>query len=430
MEQGRNETCNCGSGLKYKKCCINKNQQPAEDSKVNFSMDSLLSVVRIGLENLDAFEGSNNKVNVKTISVVNIDTILCEFYSYADNSIDIKVETSVIISFMSAFFKDELESYGFRYYAAKAYDNNDQELLYAISSKETAQLIGQGNSIDWLKSTLFQENTSDYRLGQAKKIISEIENSLRHVITEVLNGKYGNDWWSKSMDNKLGKGVKQTYSEQFGEEISDGDILIKYTYTIQLKKIISTHWSSFNHLFDNKIEFENAMDKLNLIRREEAHNRNITEEQLSELKNLYYLILSKVSESYPEFIPTYLIDNWRLKIKVIMSDSYKPLFSGNELIDEENPILKFNNSIQTTKHMIEYIEDKVGKLKSIVVPVQKKSLHDELLDIFSQYLILQEKKLEKALAGEHEELLSTLKLIEQHEKQFNNFAEKFLLSEA
>ena len=23
-QQGRNEKCNCGSGLKYKKCCINK----------------------------------------------------------------------------------------------------------------------------------------------------------------------------------------------------------------------------------------------------------------------------------------------------------------------------------------------------------------------------------------------------------------------
>jgi len=23
-QQGRNEKCNCGSGLKYKKCCLNK----------------------------------------------------------------------------------------------------------------------------------------------------------------------------------------------------------------------------------------------------------------------------------------------------------------------------------------------------------------------------------------------------------------------
>lgn len=25
-QQGRNEKCNCGSGLKYKKCCLNNNK--------------------------------------------------------------------------------------------------------------------------------------------------------------------------------------------------------------------------------------------------------------------------------------------------------------------------------------------------------------------------------------------------------------------
>ena len=27
MNIGRNDTCSCGSGLKYKKCCINKRQE-------------------------------------------------------------------------------------------------------------------------------------------------------------------------------------------------------------------------------------------------------------------------------------------------------------------------------------------------------------------------------------------------------------------
>ena len=26
-QQGRNEKCNCGSGLKYKKCCLNKTEE-------------------------------------------------------------------------------------------------------------------------------------------------------------------------------------------------------------------------------------------------------------------------------------------------------------------------------------------------------------------------------------------------------------------
>lgn len=431
MTQRRNEICNCGSGLKFKKCCMNKKSQPSNEEKSNASVKSILSIIKFGLENLDALEGSDKKVKVKDVSIMNLDTLSCQFYAYSDKSVDLKVEIATIMGFFNGFFKDDsFENVDFKYYAARAYDENDQELLYAISSKQAAQLIGEGNSLDWLKSTLFQENTSDYRLGMAKRIISEIENSIRTVVKDRLKKQYGNDWWNQSLNNKLGNGIKGTYNNQFGEEISDGDILINYTYLLQLKKIISTHWICFRHLFDNKIDFENAIDELNKIRREEAHNREITAGHLTDLNNLHNSILSKISEEYPETLSTYLIDNWRIKIKSIMQQSYKPLYKGTELVDEPEPNLKLRRSIDSTKHLIEYIDNTVDKLESVVTPTQKKSLHNELLEVFETYKNLQEKKLKNVSDGEFDELLITIKLIEQHELRMNQFSEKFLLSES
>ncbi len=430
MRLKRNQICDCGSGLKYKKCCMNKDSQSSKE-EANIPLDSIISFIRFGLENLDALEGSDKKVRVKEISIINIDTLQCQFYSYSENSIDIKVEIVTIMGFFNGFFKDDsFANVDFKHYAVRAYDQTDKELLYALSSKKTAQLLGEGNSIEWLKSTLFQENTNDYRLGIAKRIISEVENTIRHVVKDILSRQFDCDWWNQALNNKLGQSIKYTYSNQFGEETSNGDILINYTYLLDLKKIISTHWPYFKHLFDNKTDFENSIIQLNKIRREEAHNRNISEIHLVELNKLHISILSKIAELYPKVISTYLIGNWRLKIKTIMNDSYKPLYKDNEIVNEPNPILKLNKSINSTNHIIEYLDNTLCKLKSVVVPIQKRLLHDELIEIFETYKDLQEKKLENVTSGEFEDLLNTIKLIEQKETQMNNFANKFLLSEA
>jgi len=131
----------------------------------------------------------------------------------------------------------------------------------------------KGNSLDWMKSSIFQENTEDYRLSVAKKQISEIENALREIIVDRLSKKHGKNWFILSVGKKLRESVIGTYTNQFGFEIEDGDVLIKYTFVLQLKKIICTNWKDFSDLFSNKIRFEEVITELNLIRREEAHKQ-------------------------------------------------------------------------------------------------------------------------------------------------------------
>ena len=429
MKYNRNDTCHCGSGLKYKKCCMKIDSQNKEDTKP--SIQTILLWLKTGLENFDIFVESRKKVLVKDLAILNENTIECKFYSYSENTIDVKGEIATIVGFMYGFLKDDsFENLEINYYAVRAYDKNDIEILNALSYKDTAKLIGQGNSIDWLKSTLFTENTNDYRLGIAKKIISEIENSLRYVIENILFKKYGTDWWNISLNNKMGESIKNTYYEQFGEKIFDGKILINYTYVLQLKKIILTHWIEFKHLFKNKEVFETVIDQLNVLRREEAHNRIITENSLKELEKIYNILLEKISTEYENLIPTYLIDNWRLRIKSIMSHKLKPLYRPEEITEEKYLIEKLNKIALSTKNLINYLEDTIEKLESVIVPVQKKLIHEELVQQFTILYNLQKTKLEQIKNKDFENLESNSKAIEKHENDMKIFSGKFLLSES
>jgi len=429
MKLGRNEKCYCGSGLKYKKCCKNKSSKTENTNKTTLS--TLLETIKIGLENLDIFGGSKQNIQVKDIKLINDDTLACEFYPHKENSTDIKLEIASIVGFFNGFFRDDpYDDIKFKSYAVRAYNKEDIELLYALSSKASAEQIGAGNSIEWMKSTIFQENTDDYRMAMAKKIISEIEITFRKIIKDILSKKHGEDWWNLTLNNKLGKSIKDTYNNQFGFEINDGSVLIEYTYILQLKKIITTYWPDFKTLFNRKTDFEHLIDNLNLIRREEAHNRIITDSHLDELNDIYNKLLSKVAEKYPDILPTHLIDSWKSKIRLIMANGYKPLYNSSELIDEPDSKIKLLKTINSTKHLIEYFEEIITRLQSLVVPVQKNIIHNELVQNFIQHKALSEKKLKNIADGELQTLLETLKEIENHESKMNEFTNKFILSES
>lgn len=429
MKYNRNDICNCGSGLKYKKCCMNIILRLNEETQP--TIKTILEWLKSGLENFDILVESHKKLLIKDLTILNENTIECKFYTYSEKSIDVKGEIATIIGFMHSFLKeDSFENLKINYYAVRAYGKNDIEILNALSYKDAATLISLGNSIDWLKSTLFTENTNDYRLGIAKRIISEIEISLRHVIESVLFEKYGSDWWNIALNNKIGESIKTTYYEQFGEKIFDGKILINYTYILHLKKIILTHWIEFKHLFRSRENFETTIDRLNIVRREEAHNRNITENNLKELEEIYNVLLEKISTKYENLIPAYLIDNWRLRIKSIMSNKLQPKFKSEEITEEQDLSEKLNKITLNTINLVNYIEDTIEKLESVIVPVQKKIIHQELIQ---QYIILknlQNTKLELIRNKNFKNTESTIKAIEKHENDMKIFSGKFLLSES
>jgi len=395
-------------------------------------LQDIIGIIKFGLENLATLSEGSKKVRVIDVSIINVDTLCCEFYSNSANSIDIKMEIISIMGFFNGFFRnDGFEGISFAYYAVKAFDRNNVELLYAISSKSTAELIGKGNSIDWLKSTLFQENTDDYRLAQSKRIIAEIENCLRELVRKKLHEQFGDNWWDKSLDNKLGKEVKLTYLNQFGIDCNDGNVLISYTYTLQLKKIISTHFKFFKPYFDSLSDFDNQMDNLNKIRREEAHNRSISENNLTDLSHLHERLTAKLLLELTTFQSGYLTENWRFKIKKIMVErQYKSIHDGQEVVNEKNLSIKLQKTKQNIEHLVSYLSEIIIKLKSISTPVHKKTTQRELVSVLEKFKDLQVELLQTSTRLDENEIKLTVTRISDHKKVMDDFVGNFLLAES
>lgn len=428
---GRNDICPCGSGLKYKRCCMNKKVEDKIEDK-EFSVSKILSLLKTALQNLNLVDKEVSNVAVKKVDLLNNKTLECQFYANSNNSIDIKIEAGAVMGALHGFFKDDsFKNIQLNYYTVRAFNKENVELMYVISSKEVAALVGQGNSLDWMKSSIFQENTLDYRLSVAKRQISEIENALREVIVDRLSKKHGKDWFICSIGKKLRENIIGTYYNQFGIEIEDGDVLIKYSFLLQLKKIICTNWKDFSDLISNKIKFEEAITELNSIRREEAHNRDISAEHLEKLKEIYEFILIGITEKYPDIIPHFLIDNWKIQIKDIMlSDKLEMVYSDNEIQSETNNGLKLAKTVLNLQKLINYIKDKELRLKSVVVPVQKLNTHRELIGVLNKYRILHEELIECGKTGILEVVQNKQKEIESCKKTMDDFVSKFLLHES
>lgn len=424
----RNDSCPCGSGRKYKACCLKRDASPTEHKP---SINEILSFLKTGFENINLVEKNLENINVKKIDLLNNRTLECQYYSKTTNSIDVKVEIGTMMGFLYGFFKDDsFEEIKLNYFAIRAFDDNDKEILYAISSVETAKLIGEGNSIAWIKNTIFQENTKDYRLSVAKRQISEIENSLRTIIVDRLSKKHGENWFVKALADKIRNSIIDTYKNQFDIEIEDGAILINYTYVLQLKKIMCANWKDFADLFKNKNMFEDSLVDFNKIRREEAHNRDISETDLCRLKEIYEYLLINVTKKYPEILPLYLIENWKIQIKEIMLEGYDYSFTDDEIINETNDQLKLMKSVTNTKEFIANLKNKERRLKSIVIPVQKLDLHDELLEVISRFRELYETLLKSVNNGKLSDVEATQKEIDLHKAKMDEFADKYILSES
>ena len=100
---------------------------------------------------------------------------------------DIKIEIGCIMSLIASFWKgNHLVPQNIQNFAVRAFSDQDDELMYAISSRGTAELMREGKSVEWLQNTIFQDNSDDHRVSLAKRQISEIENALREVICDVL----------------------------------------------------------------------------------------------------------------------------------------------------------------------------------------------------------------------------------------------------
>lgn len=400
--------------------------------KQTSELSSLLQIIRFGLENPNILtEGTLPSVKVKDLRLCNGNTLLCEYYSVYNKTLDIKGEMILVLGCFNGFFRNgKFNGWEFPSYAVSALDPLGQELMYCMCSKKTAELIGIGDSIGWLKNAYFQENTADFRLSRAKTIIADLEKGLRSAIVHTLQQKFGAAWWTSRVPINIRNQVEDTYQNQFGFPATDGVLLMDYTYTLALKKIISADWGTFKHLFDSKQGFEDTMVELNEIRREEAHNRSISHQHLIDLERIFKTLLSKIALEIPNIELVYVVENWRSRIKEIMlTTPYTVAFTGEEF-ESADMLQRVILIRKDTSATVDYSDTLLKKLHSIEVPLTKGRLHNRMVNLITDYKNLHEQKLEMYTAFTADGLDELLEKIANLKQEMDQFTHEFLLSES
>ena len=422
---GRNEPCPCGSGKKYKKCCINK--EMARNKMPEVSISQICDLVKNGLKQKSLHSNSGTeKFRIKSVKLMNNNMILCEFYPYSKSTMDIKTEIGYIMSFLYSFFNNnefvpsEIQNFGVR-----AYFKSEEEVMYAISSKETCKYISEGKPIEWLKNTIFQDNSDDFRMTQAKSKISEIENSLRKVVCRILSGNNGISWWNTYIDNKIKKSAENAFKNQKGITSNSGEELIHFTYLLNLKDIISNNWNYFISIFKDETDFNQKIDELNIIRRDEAHNRNISSEQIKKLNIIYSDLMDSIPKKFTEIGQRYLVDNWRIQLSNIVNEYSK---KQNQFFPTKERY-SLHEAVVNILFIINQLNNITTKLMSIVVPPGKTDLHEKLITLFSNMKNSFEEMMLYLKNGDLKGVEEAAMKNQSVNNQLADYTEKYLMSE-
>lgn len=390
---------------------------------MELSIQYLCDAAAHALSQQSAYEDNKKKLNIKKIGLMNNTTISCEFYPHATESMDVKNEIAFIMGFLASFFKEEFRFDYIQNFAVRAFaleeNGQDIELMYVMSAPNVADFIAEGKAIQWITNSIFQENTPDFRMVMAKRQISRLENALRDVIDSVFSQINGKCWWDsfaaniKLYDRKMVKLKSNT----------DSRILLDHINLSDLKIIIIKHWQYFTDIFQvDRNELETALTDFNIIRRDEAHNREITPEKAEQLTSIYNNLMQAVGTQYPELVPEYLVENWRIQIAKIVDD-----YVQNQIIIEKGESI--SNAISKTQKMIEKLQEIEFKLESLLIPPHKHNLHKELVGLFQTMRSSFQGMIVSVENNDQTKLQSALVQHEKNNEAIQKFTKKYLMSE-
>jgi hypothetical protein len=356
----------------------------------------LLDAIRIGLaaQRPDDTRPERN-LRVERVRLLNDTTLLAEFKPYSTYSIDVRKDATYIISFLySVLAGNNLATFRVDNYAVRALSEDGEELMYAVSSTDGARCASEGKPIEWVRRTLFQDNTPDHRLAMAKNRISALETALRHIISEMLE-REDKRWWTSRVPNSVRSITQKTYEAKFGSATTDGKALIEYTYLPNLKQIIVENWATFASLFADQGKLVSRLDELNVIRRDEAHNREISTTQCKQLDAIYNEIMGPIAERSPDLVPGYVEENWFRRVQRIMDDHAQRAAAPAEEMRNDLTVM-----FEHVEQSIVDLDDTLARLASVLVPPGKARLQERLLKILSTTKLCLEEMLAGAAKGD------------------------------
>ena len=117
-----------------------------------------------------------------------------------------------------------------------------------------------------------------------------LENYIRDVVIERLEGAYGTNWWN--VDEPLvvvPQVVKENVDRNLQRERDAGvsprsSDLIDYTTFGELSTIIDANWDTFGDMFNSRKGLVSVLARLNLLRGPIAHCSELSEDEVVRLR--------------------------------------------------------------------------------------------------------------------------------------------------
>ena len=113
-----------------------------------------------------------------------------------------------------------------------------------------------------------------------------LERSIRRLIMELMEEKYGSNWWDKKVDPTIRKNVIVNIKrdEDSGFTIRS-EQPIDYTTFGELSQIVTSNWEAFEELFKRgQRSFQRIMTNLNQLRGPIAHCSPFAEDEVVRLE--------------------------------------------------------------------------------------------------------------------------------------------------
>ncbi|MEX0629585.1 MAG: hypothetical protein WEE67_04000 [Chloroflexota bacterium] len=269
-----------------------------------------------------------------------------------------------------------VQSIGVRAYTA----GSDEELMWIVSSIEAARFIANGQPIEWLSGSLVQENTPAYRRSQADRRIGQVESALRELIDDHGSKQAGDGYvaqlWSASDRQEMRK-----HAEAEGRDADEPGTLLEFTYLPQLRDAIveQTAWFDDGCLVDPDA-FEEAMKRLNKVRRKVAHHRPITAEDLRTCNEAADLLLAPIGRAHPDLAADFVVDRWEARVAEIVAEVERAVQAPSvPRQGEASEVERRTAAVAGLEAQQAGIVSALDALDRLVVPAPRRTLHEATL---------------------------------------------------
>jgi Swt1-like HEPN len=125
------------------------------------------------------------------------------------------------------------------------------------------------------------------RMSEFYKIFYMLENDIRVLVEETLQGAKGADWWDTAVPQEVRENAKKNRDRESNEGLAPrSPKMIDYTTFGELGEIIKNNWDIFAGIFgsSDKNRVLRVINRLNLVRGPIAHCGLLSEEEIVRLK--------------------------------------------------------------------------------------------------------------------------------------------------